>query len=120
VVADPALAHQLDLNRVTWAAFQEHGVRDGTELLLDYFYDAPGQAEAEALATRIRAETDYTVEAGSAKAGLLGRRRWHVNGTTGPTPASLATLDEWVTRMVELGRAHGCEFDGWGAPIPDN
>jgi Regulator of ribonuclease activity B len=119
-VTEPELAHQLEMNRTTWAALQEHGVRDGTELLLDFFYFAPGQAEADALASSVRAETDYQVEVGSTKSGLLGKRSWHVNGTTGPTPASLAELDEWVTRMVQLGNRHGCEFDGWGAPIPDS
>ena len=46
------------------------------------------------------------------KQGLLGRKSWTVTGTTQPAPVSLTVLDEWVTRMVEWGDAHSCEFDG--------
>ena len=112
------LAHQLELNRVTWKTLQGHGVTEETELRLDFFYFAPGQHEAEALAGATRARTDYDVEAGSFKQGLLGRKTWTVNGTTQTAPVSLATLDEWVTRMVEWGNAHSCEFDGWGTHVP--
>jgi len=93
-------------------------VTEDTELRFDFFYVAPGQHQAEALAQAIRSRTDYDVEAGSSKEGLLGKRVWTVNGTTQPTPVSLEALDEWVTRMVEWGNAHSCEFDGWGTPVP--
>ena len=116
---DPVLEHQLSMNRATWSALGEHGVKDGTELSLDFFFFAPGENEARALATYIAAETDYQVEASSAKAGLLSKRQWAVNGSTRPTAVSLDVLDEWVTWMVAAGRAHGCEFDGWGAAVPD-
>ena len=112
------LAHQLEMNRLTWSQLQEHGVNDETELRLDFLFVAPGQHQAEALAGAIRARTDYDVEAGTLRQGLLGRKTWTVNGTTQPTPVSLAVLDEWVTRMVEWGDAHSCEFDGWGAQVP--
>jgi hypothetical protein len=112
------LAHQLEMNRVTWAELQKQGVTEDTELRFDFFYVAPGQHQAEVLAQAIRSRTDYDVEAGSSKEGLLGKRVWTVNGTTQPTPVSLEALDEWVTRMVEWGSAHSCEFDGWGAAVP--
>jgi Regulator of ribonuclease activity B len=112
------LARQLEMNRVTWEQLQEHGVTEETELRLDFFYFAPGQLQAEALAQALRERTDYDVEAGSFKQGLLGRKTWTVNGTTQPTAVSPAALDEWVTRMVEWGNAHTCEFDGWGAAVP--
>jgi Regulator of ribonuclease activity B len=113
------LVRQLELTRATWAKLQELGVTDETELSLDFFYIAPGQHQAEALAQAIRSRTDYDVRADSVKEGLLGRKTWKVNGTTQPTPVSQEALDEWVTRMVEWGNAHSCEFDGWGAGIPN-
>jgi hypothetical protein len=112
------LARQLEMNRVTWAKLQEEGVTEETELRLDFLFIAPGQHQAEALAETLRARTDYEVEAGSFKQGLLGRATWAVKGTTQPTPISLEALDEWVTRMVEWGDAHTVEFDGWGAQVP--
>ena len=112
------LAHQLEMNRVTWKQLQEHGVTEDTALRLDFFYFAPGQHQAETLAAAIRARTDYDVEAGTTKQGLLGRKSWIVTGTTQAAPVSLTVLDEWVTRMVEWGDAHSCEFDGWGAQVP--
>lgn len=112
------LAHQLEMNRVTWEKLQEQGVTEETELRLDFFFVAPGQHQAEALAQALRTRTDYDVEAGSFKQGLLGRETWAVKGATQPTPVSLSALDEWVTRMVEWGDAHTCEFDGWGAQVP--
>ncbi len=111
------LAHQLEMNRVTWAELQKHGVTEETELRLDFSYFAPGEHQAHALARAIRARTDYDVEAGSFEQGLFGRTTWTVNGTTQPASVSLAALDEWVTRMVEWGNAHSCEFDGWGAAV---
>src|SRR5262249_39583078 len=105
------LAHQLEMNRVTWAELQRNGVTDATELRLDFVFVAPGAHQAEALAQAIRSRTDYEVEAVSSKQGLLGKQVWTVNGTTQPTAVSLEMLDEWVTRMVEWGNAHTCEFD---------
>jgi hypothetical protein len=106
------------MNRVTWAELQKNGVTEDTELRLDFVYVAPGQHQAETLAQAIRSRTDYDVEAESSKRGLLGQTVWTVTGTTQPTAVSLAALDDWVTRMVEWGDAHTCEFDGWGAAAP--
>jgi hypothetical protein len=119
VAVQRELEHQLERTRVTWAELQERGVTEETELRLDFLYVAPGQHQAESLAQAIRSRTEYEVEAGESKEGLLGRRVWTVSGTTQPTAVSLASLDEWVTRMVEWGNAHSCEFDGWGVAVPD-
>jgi Regulator of ribonuclease activity B len=112
------LSHQLEMNRVTWAELQKNGVTEETELRLDFLFVAPGQHQAEALAQTIRSRTEYDVEASSSKQGLLGHERWTVTGRTQPTAVSLEMLDEWVTRMVEWGSAHTCDFDGWGAALP--
>ena len=112
------LAHQLEMNRVTWAELQKQGVTEEAELRLDFHFNAPGQHQAETLARTIRDRTDYEVESRSDKVGLLGRQTWTVDGTTQPATLSLPELDEWVTRMVEWGSAHSCEFDRWHALVP--
>jgi hypothetical protein len=112
------LAHHLEMNRVTCAELRESGVTEETEVRLDFRFDAPGQHQAETLARAIRDRTDYEVEARFDKIGLLGRQTWTVEGTTQPATLTLAELDEWVTRMLEWGSAHTCEFDGWGAQVP--
>ena len=107
------------MNPDTWAALREHGVDDSTKLRLDFFYVAPGEAEAEALGVFLRAETDYTVDVHSMKDGLLSKKRWSVTGSTQLTTVSLDVLDQWVSWMVGAGAKNGgCEFDGWGGQAP--
>jgi hypothetical protein len=110
------LAQQLAMNKQSWAALQEYGVTDESELRLDFFYVAPSQAEAEGLRTFIEAETDYDVRVGSQGGGFMKKKTWLVTGTTQPTKVTQEILDEWVAWMVAAGFEHGgCEFDGWGA-----
>lgn len=114
--AHDVLRRQLAMNPQTWAALQEHGVDESTMLRLDFFYVAPGQAEAEALGGFLREETDYDVDVHSIKKGMLSKKQWSVTGTTQPTAVSLDILDQWVDWMVSAGAENGgCEFDGWGA-----
>lgn len=116
---DPVLEHQLRMNRETWSVLGQHGVRDGAELSLEFLFFAPGEREARALAAHIDARTDCEATASSSKAGLVSRRRWVVEGSTRPAPVTLAVIDEWVTWLVAAGAAHNCEFDGWGAFLPE-
>jgi hypothetical protein len=117
--ADAHIEQQLAMNRVTWEALGEAGVKEGAELQLDFLFYAPGEAEARALAAQLDSTTDYQVEAASEKRGLLSKRQWLVRGSTQPIAVSLQALDEWVERMVAVGAAHECGFDGWGAAVPD-
>jgi hypothetical protein len=111
-----ALRHQLAMNPRTWAALNEHGVDESTELRLDFFYVSPGQTEAEALGEFLRRETDYEVSVHNIKKGMLLKKQWIVTGSTQPTAVSLDILDQWVSWMVVAGADNGaCEFDGWGA-----
>ena len=110
---EATLRQQLAMNRETWKKLQEHGVDETTELRLDFFYDGPGEAEANELAAFLRAETDYEV-------AVDPEEGWAVNGTTRATTISLEILDDWVRWMVAAGAEHGgCEFDGWGAQVPE-
>lgn len=106
---------QLRANADTWAQFEEQGL-DEDELRLGFIYLAPGEAEGQALAGFLRAETDYDVEVHSQRASEHGQPRWLVVGATQPAYLTLETLDEWVMWMVAAGAAEGpCAFDGWAA-----
>ena len=115
--SDEHLAHQLAMNQVSWQTLQEHGVTERSELELDFFYLAPGEHQARALAAFLQSETDYAVRLTSRASGFLKKKAWFVEGTTRPTKASQDTLDQWVTWMVGAGFEHGCAFDGWGAEV---
>ncbi len=103
------IAHQRAMNAQTWATLQEHGVTEGTDLRLDFTFQAPNKHAAEELAAYLRQETDYDVSASKNA----------VTGSTQPTTVSPSVLDEWVGWMVAAGYEKGrCRFDGWGAAVP--
>jgi Regulator of ribonuclease activity B len=107
------------MNPQTWAALQEHGVDESTQLRLDFFYMAPGESEAQVLATYLRDETDYDISVNGTKKGMLSKKEWSVTGSTQPTTVSLDILNQWVRWMVVAGAENGgCDFDGWGAQAP--
>ena len=113
------LRRQLAMNPQTWAALQEHGVDESSELRLEFFYAAPGEAAARGLGAYLEEETDYDASVKAAKARRLSKRQWTVTGTTQPTAVSLDILNGWVQWMVVAGAEHGaCDFDGWGAQTP--
>ena len=105
------------MNQGTWTELQRHGVTEDSELRLDFLYQAPGEAQAAALAALIGRETDYEVQVQSGGGGVLKRKKWAVSGTTQSTQISPSILDQWVTWMVTAGFQEGCEFDGWGARV---
>ena len=110
---------QLAMNPRTWAALQEHGVDETTLVTLDFFYDAPTEEAARALADFILDETDHTATVSGTKNRLTRKTRWSVSGSTEPTAISLEILNEWVDWMVAAGADYGgCKFDGWGAQVP--
>jgi Regulator of ribonuclease activity B len=112
------IALQQVMNRTSWAALQEHGVDETTEVELEFFYAAPGEGEASRLVEYLRGEADYDARAVSQK-GAFSKRTWVVTGKTRPTTISLEVLDQWVQWMVAAGAANGgCEFDGWRAQVP--
>jgi hypothetical protein len=109
------LTKQLALNRQTWAALQQPGVREESRLGLDFSYNAPSREAAEKLRFLLQKETDYDVKVESS--GSFLHRRWRVEGTTQETAVSPAILDQWVTWMVTAGQERACDFDGWGTAI---
>jgi hypothetical protein len=103
------LKEQLTLTRTTWARLQEHGVTDGSELQLDFFYAAPTSARAAELKRFLEQETDYEMRV------TADRDQWILRGHTQCAPLSLGIVEQWVDWMVSAGLRFECLFDGWGA-----
>jgi len=119
VAVEDVTAEQLAMTEGTWSALQDTGVADGTLLSLDFFFVDGDESGARALQAALSAEASQ-VDVMASKTGSLKRRQvWSVSGTTKPLAVSLPGLREWVERMVRLGDAHGLEFDGWGAEVPE-
>lgn len=102
------LGTHLARTEAMWPILAEHGVDEDDELRLEFFFDAPGEAPARALAAFLERERDYAVEVDDEDG-------WSVNGSTVSMPVSPARLDAWVRWMVAAASEHGCEFEGWGA-----
>jgi hypothetical protein len=106
------LKAQLALTRSTWARLQEHGVTEGSELRLDFFYAAPTSAQATKLKLFLEQQTDYDVRV------TADRDQWILGGRTQGASLSLAIVEQWVDWMVIAGLRFECVFDGWGAEAP--
>jgi hypothetical protein len=106
------LQRQLELTRATWTRLQEHGVSDGAELRLDFFYEAPTNARATDLMRFLERETDYEMRV------TADEDQWMLRGRTKPAALSLAIVEQWVDWMVTAGLHFDCVFDGWGAEVP--
>jgi hypothetical protein len=106
------LTEQLALTRMTWARLQEHGVADGSDLQLDFFYAAATNGQARALKRFLEEETDYEVRV------VADRDHWILRGQTQRVALSLTMVEQWVEWMVIAGLRFECVFDGWGAQAP--
>ncbi len=106
-VAEEVLAREVAQNVRTWAALTRLGVRDGTELRLDFFYETTGAEADQELADFLEQEGyEVTIEAD----GIKGRTR--------PMALSPARLDDWVLTMLCAGNIYGgCSFAGWTATV---
>lgn len=100
---------QLEATRATWALLRKHGVSDGSELQLDFFYATATNARAAELGHFLEQETDYKLRV------VADRDQWILRGHTQPTPVSLAMVEQWVEWMIAAGLRFECAFDGWGA-----
>jgi len=101
---EEVLARQLAATRQMWAALQQHGVNEETEVTLEFYYQAASRQDAEQLARFLRQATvnDVVLEDHA------------VSGTTQPIPIDAPFLDQWVEWMVYAGAEHGnCLFNGW-------
>ena len=111
---DDILAVQIAMNRQTYAMLQESGLQDDTVVRLDFTFVAPDRSTATALKSFLDKNDCVTVEVVPGSAG-----EFEVTGQSLPTTLTLDLLDQWVSWMVEQGVARDCEFDGWGALVPE-
>jgi hypothetical protein len=107
------LASQLILTEDMWGVLVREGLTEESVVRLDFAYRANAAADADALVSFLRAETDYAVSSAPDDTGF------RVEGTTRETTVNPEILAQWVKWMVAAGYRHGrCEFDGWGTFIP--
>lgn len=109
---ETVLEKQLMMTSVTWKTLQSHGVTDATPLLLDLFWFGSTEEGARAFASSLVGQATTSPTVG------LAQDRWAVEAQYGPQSFSLDSLRNLVKQMCELGFAHQCEFDGWGAQVP--
>ena len=106
------LARQVVMTEETWSVLVREGLTEETEVQLDFAYRATTKADADALASFLRAETNYDVSIAADGSGFV------IEGTTKRTTISPDILAQWVKWMVAAGYRYGrCEFDGWGTLI---
>jgi len=105
---DQVLARQDAENAETWEMLQRLGIREGSELPLEFVYESGGPAADRVLAEFLRNESGYKAEVDADG----------ITGWTPPIALSPAALDGWTETMVRAGHEHGgCVFSGWTAAL---
>lgn len=108
------ISRQRAMNRQTWRALQENGLKLDQEVELDFFYYCGDNQGANSLKNFLERETDYDV---SVHPASDSNEEWSVVGKTQKTTISPEILDEWVEWMILAGHEFHCEFDGWGTEV---
>ena len=98
---DVLAAHRAQ-NARTWSVLERLGVREGTELALDFSFASAGPDADWELAGYLR-RMGYRAEIEPGE----------VRGQTQPMPVGLDALDGWVASML----AASSTFSGWSATI---
>jgi hypothetical protein len=113
--ADRITNRQLELSGATLDALRRAGLTDEKEVQIDFFFDAPNLASAQALSEHLAANDclDLRVE----RSGTFLSRKFTVAGKTHNTVVSPQVLGQWIPWMVAHGMIYGCQFDGWGAEV---
>ena len=106
------LQKQLKWNKNTFAMLKEAGLRDESEVELDFSYVSSDERLGEELAELLINEFDYKVKT------YYHQGKFMVDGTTGKTKLSLQLLDQWVNWMCNKGSKYQCMFNGWGTSVP--
>jgi hypothetical protein len=99
--SDVLAAHRAQ-NARTWDVLERLGVREGTELALDFSFASAGPGADRDLAGYLR-RLGYRVEIEPGE----------VRGRTGPMTVGLDALDSWVASML----AASSTFSGWTSTI---
>ena len=105
------LSSQLNMLDTLWERFVEHGVTDETKLVLEFDFICPNKEAANNL--------DIALEDYESHVNKNTEGQWEVSGKSDPTQVSKEILTQWIDFMVSLGCDHDCEFDGFGAIMPN-
>ncbi len=109
------ISYHQALNKKTWRALKENGLKPNQEVELDFFYYCANDKDASALKDFLKRERDYQV---SVRLAPEGRNSgWSVVGKTWWTVITPDILDEWVEWMILAGQEFNCDFDGWGTEV---
>lgn len=90
------------------------GFTSDRELRLEFFFYTNAPSKAAGLVGDLAA-LGYHAE---HRASASDKRQILVTGWTTPMAMSASIVDGWSQKMVEVGFAHDCDFDGWGT-TPD-
>ena len=109
------ISYHQALNRKTWRALEENGLRNDQEVELDFFYYCSDGKGANFLKDFLERETDYQASVRPAPDGR--EQAWSVRGKTQKTVITPEILDKWVEWMILAGQEFKCDFDGWGTEV---
>src|SRR5947199_5163978 len=94
----------------TVAQLRKYGVKEESQLKVEYFFYTNTKEKASALAQRL-ADQSYT---GTYDHSASDRKQFVVTGWTSPMKMDDKTVLGWTGRMCDIGYEQDCEFDGWG------
>lgn len=109
---------QLQMSRETWKLLQQHGIKPGDALILDFSFEAPDREAADRLVALLRQKSESNLQVEAHSRGLF-RKKWIVKGSQAADSIDESMLLQWVEWMVVHGENCRCEFDGWGAMVAD-
>jgi hypothetical protein len=85
------------------------GVKDDTQLKLEYFFYTNTIEKASALA-KVMEKRGYSVV---YEPSAHDKKIYVITGWTGKMSMNEATVIEWTRQMCQIGYDNDCEFDGW-------
>lgn len=105
------LDKQLEMNKITYSRLMDFGLKNNSDVELDFCFLAPNEAQGILLADSLKRNSKYNVETGYSDASFI------IQGKTDEIPISLEVINSWVVDMCARGQEHDCLFDGWGASV---
>ena len=105
------LAKQLAMNGKTLERLVINGLKDDTEVQLDFFYYGQDEEAGQRFVDFLLKESGYNAAIAKDDDG------WAVTGKTKNTRVTKEILDRWVDWMIIAGLKYDFEFDGWGTVV---
>ena len=110
------ILRQIAITEALISLWEELGVTTGDKLALDIYFDAPTEESAQGLLKYMARMTQYKWE-GHKKEGVNTYVVQSIGNKINVDQDHILYLAEW---MVKAGYENGCNFDGFGALLPDN